>query len=970
MKGKKIVNPDITLSKQLSFVALDIETTGLDQDVDEIIEIAALRFSEGKIVEKYSVIIKPQKSVPVFIKKLTNITDRMLANGIKIQKALNELLDFVGNSILLCHNARFDVEFINTKLIMLGKNPLNNIIYDTLILSKIYLPDSRNHKLITLCDYFDIDLKGAHRAINDAEATGYLLMKILDFIQQNIDVKTNHLLKELSERAEEYSDLTDLLNRIVELQQQTTLLKKQTPWYNLPDHTYIEKLSENNEIMKLNDVFEEKGSLAQVYENYEFRAGQLEMAKTVKMAFEGKNHLLVEAGTGIGKSLAYLVPAVQYSHKNECRIIISTNTKNLQEQLFTEDLPWLQKCLKIPFKAVLLKGRSNYICEKKWQEVLKTWKRSAASWEIRDLMKLIVWKKFTKTGDIVENYSFDTGRMSATWKKVVADRHFCRGRRCPLAKSCYFMQKRILAEEANLVIINHHLLLADAIMDNSALGEYKKVVIDEAHNLPNTAHSEFGYSLSWPDIHNFFLQLFHIRKDFQGGELISLKRDLHSSDVGALQKNAMVKNIDTFINIIEESRGIIKPFFWEIGKTVKKTTKYGKLSFYQNPNEYKSARLMSMPDLSFIDRIDQLLNCLQAIKDAVNKISKNLKTIESSHLRNYDQYGEILDRIDGQVDEISTQLQSFQKPDYDAYTYWFSIINVEDDEYPAGVLNVVPLVIDKQMAHYFYDAKDSIIFTSATLAIRGIFKYYERRMGISLNESNKFDLKIVDSPFDYNKQSLVINTAWMPHYTDPFFFLQSIKLISKLSEYAPGGTLVLFTSYSDMDRAYKSLTEELPSNINLMIQSRTSSRSSLLKQFKEDGKGVLLGTSSFWEGVDVPGEALSQIIIYKLPFPSPGDPIVEGINRKLLRDQKRPFEYYTLPEALLKYRQGYGRLIRSKSDKGVIIVLDNRISTKRDRYGKYFIKVIPAETIFTSNAEETISIAVDWYSKYNFDPNN
>ena len=953
----------IPLSKQLDFIVLDIETTGLDFEKDDIIEIAALHFQNGEIKDTYSTFVKTHKPLPAFITKLTHITDEMLTTGTGIHSALEKLKKFVGDKTIVCHNTQFDIQFINTKLQNDNLVPLYNITWDTLTLARIYLPDANNHKLTTLIDYFELKLEGAHRAINDAEATGWLLLKEIDFIIENIDLKTNSLLAEMSQTAKEFSDIDNLLNIIVDEQKKTALTYTQNPKYKLPDLTYIKNDIEKEIDQPLADIFEPKGSLDAIYKDYEFRPGQLKMAECIQSAFKDKKHLLVEAGTGVGKSLAYLIPAMQYSWKHDSRVIISTNTKNLQEQIFTKDLPLLKKCLKIPFEAVLLKGRGNYICEKKWQEVMNTWKRTAAAWEIRDLMKLIVWKKFTATGDIVENNSFNPGRMSSTWKKLVADRHFCRGRRCSSAGSCHFMQKRVLADNANLVVINHHLLLADAVSENSVLGEYERLVIDEAHNLPNTAHTELGFSLSWSDFNGFFLQLFHIRKDYQSGELISLKKDLQSSNLDNSTKDTVTGIIESLINVINECQTIFMTFFWEMGEIVKICTKYGKLSYFTDMDEYKYARLNQPPDFSFVDQIPDLINCLITILKSVKILSMNLSGIDGSRLKNYDQHLESTEKIVKRIADFQENLEAFLEPDYDAYAYWFSILNVTDPEYPAGVINVVPLDISSQMTEYFYDNKESIVFTSATLAIRGIFKYYERRMGLPLTENDKVRLEIVDSPFDYNQQSVVLNTVFLPLYSDPYFLMQSMDLIAKASQRVPGGTLVLFTSYQDMDNAYKKLAEILPADIALMIQTRTSSRTSLLKQFSEDGRGILLGTSSFWEGVDVPGEALSQIIIYKLPFPSPGDPVVEAYTKKLARDQKAPFEYYTLPEALLKYRQGYGRLIRSTKDTGVIIVLDNRIARKHDRYGKYFVEVIPAKTIFSRSPEETISRVSNWFSQ-------
>lgn len=947
------------LSRQLDFVVLDIETTGLEPEQEEIIEIAAIKYEKSLEKDRYSTFVKPQKEVPAFIKKLTNITDEMLVKGRKEQKALMELKDFCKGKVLLCHNTAFDIEFINTRLRVYHQSPLNNICYDTLPLARIFLPTTENHKLETLVNWFGLELEGAHRAINDADATGRLFLKMLDFIEENIDIATTELLWRMSQRIEEYSNLELLLEKILNQQRQTALISRPKPVFKIPDKTYIASKVEKEVLQKCEDVFNENGALAGIYENYEFRDGQLEMADEVHRAFDDGVHLLVEAGTGVGKSLAYLVPSVIYSHKNQGKVIISTNTKNLQEQLFTKDLPLLSKCLSIPFKAVLLKGRGNYICEKKWQDVLHTWERTSTGWEIADLMKLVVWKKFTKTGDIVENNSFNTGRMGSTWKKVVSDHHFCQGRRCRYGSSCYLMKKRELAASANLVVINHHLLLADAQTENKSLGEYMHLVIDEAHNLPNVAHSELGFSLSWPDINYFFIFLFNIRKDVQTGALPAIKSDVQRSLIKQVSKDNIVQICEHLIKLIEECRESFPQYFWEMGETVQSCTKFGKLSYYQNVEEY--SRMKVKPDLSFMNQTDDLRMTLQRMFELSEMLEDNLKGVESEKIGNYETHLEAAGRVKDRLKEIDDQLAAFSQPDYDANAYWFSRMSVNSSDFPAGVLNVVPLEIKEQMQEYFYNTKQSIIFTSATLAIRNKFKYYERGMGIDVGDESKIRVKIVSSPYNYAEQSVILNTSYLPKYSDPFFFPQAVKFITEASKMVPGGTLVLFTSYNDMDAVYKKLAEVLPQDTKLLTQSRSGSRTSLLNQFRNDGKAILLGTSSFWEGVDVPGQALSQIIIYKLPFPSPGDPVVEAINKKLEREKKNSFNYYTLPEALLKYRQGYGRLIRSTTDTGVIIVLDNRIAKLHNRYGKYFIQTVPAETILCHDPQETSSRISSWF---------
>jgi len=502
---------------------------GFDFTDNEIIEIGAVRFIEGEKKEEFSLFIKPRGKVPTFIKQLTHITDEQLASGDSLKNGLNKLITFLEDDIVVCHNKQFDLGFINRKLELNDLPRLKNKEIDTLDLSRIYLPFTTNHKLETLANYFQVGLDKAHRAIYDAEATGMILLKIIDFIDNNIPLQLNFKLLEISQYAE--YDVSFFLEKVVAHQKKYALLSKKSADFKFHSRNHIYHKPARPRDYNVEEIFEEQGVFAGKFENYEIRNGQIQMAHAVTSAFRDLEYLLVEAGTGVGKSLAYLLPAIRHSIAENTKVIISTNTKNLQEQLFYKDLPAVRDHLDLPFSVTLLKGRRNYLCQSKWQEALFDVPGTFSQIEAVGLMNLLIWQHFTKTGDISENSSFNSRKDNLIWKKLMADRHFCHGKRCQFYTSCYLMDIRKKAENSNLVIINHHLLLADMNSDNSALGSYEYLIIDEAHNLPHLAPSELGLSLSYADFNNFFQQLFAIRNKYQSGILPAMKADVKKSKI-------------------------------------------------------------------------------------------------------------------------------------------------------------------------------------------------------------------------------------------------------------------------------------------------------------------------------------------------------------------------------------------------------------------------------------------------------
>ncbi|MCF7794554.1 MAG: DEAD/DEAH box helicase [Candidatus Cloacimonetes bacterium] len=934
----------------INFVALDIETTGFDFIDNEIIEIGAVRYKGSEETERFSVFIKPKKPVPQFIKQLTHISDEQLATGENLEDALARLLEFLGTDIVVCHNVYFDIGFLNAKYEKLGFPKLSNQTIDTLTLARIYLPFIQNHKLGTVAEYFNIDLSNSHRAIFDAKATAGILVELLQFIDENIPLSINHRLLDIAVSLRSMLGLVYLLEKIVNEQKKTALLSKKQSKIDFHNRNYIENKPEKIADVSIDDVFGNNGLFAKHFDKYESRQGQIDMADAILQKYMLSEFLLVEAGTGVGKSLAYLIPSIIFSNQNDNKkIIISTNTKNLQEQLFYKDLPAVSKSVNLPFKATLLKGRRNYLCTKKWLEVSMDMERMLSYSEMRSFMNLLVWKEFTQTGDISENTSFDPNREASLWKKISADSFVCRKRRCPHFKQCFLMNIRSKAEESNLVIINHHLLLADMTSEFAALGEYEYLIIDEAHNLPQLAQVELGTAISFPEVSNFFSSLFVARKKFQHGVLVSLKTAAVKSNFG--RKSDFIEQIDKTIQLIDDNKELFEKFFMEIRQTVEKKGSYGKL------------RIKDSDDHPFLsDYLSKIINFWAELSRSFLPIFEILSKVSKQRFIDHSQNMEILESIQQRIADYHILLSTYFNPNLKDFAYWMEVFPTSDLKYPSGFLCYCPLDVSTIFQAKLFESMRSIIFTSATIAIRDKFKYFSNRMGLDLLEEGFVQELVVQSPFDYKKQSLVLVAGFLPDPKDRFFSSQCLDIIRRSIEVSKAGTMVLFTAYKNLNEAYEELSDEFSANdILLMAQGKGMSRSAMLKEFRKHRSSVLLGTNSFWEGVDVPGESLELLILQKLPFMVPSEPIVEAYLEKLQAEGKDSFMHFMLPNSLLKYRQGFGRLIRHKTDRGVVLVLDNRIMTKR--YGQFFKDTVPANTHIAMNDLEVYDYLTKWFKK-------
>lgn len=609
------------------------------------------------------------------------------------------------------------------------------------------------------------------------------------------------------------------------------------------------------------------GVLSRWHPNYEFRPGQLEMAEAVESAIEDRKHLIVEAGTGTGKTLAYLVPAI-LSGK---RIVVSTGTKNLQEQLFYKDIPFLQQHFDREIRVCLMKGRANFACRQKIYDAEKEPILTGME-EVNDFKIIREWERTTETGDRAEILQLPED--STVWAKVDARRDTCTGQKCMQFERCFLTQMHQRAAASDILIVNHHLFFADLAVKEEDFGgiipEYAAVIFDEAHEIEEVAGSYFGAGIS-----NF--------------QVLDLLRD-----ISALARRKHFDSADLTSAIIQ-TQDLSDQFFARFPRVEGRSGFSSQAAFLaQNGDAYQSL-LMGM---------DLLESNLSLVHDAPEELIPLVRRLRF----------------------LRDTLKFWMESNTRELVYW-----IERRGKNGIYLQATPIDVSKLLEEKLFGQMDTVILTSATIAVQGSFDFAQKRLGLKNNRS-----ALVHSHFEYQKQALLYIPQHLPDPRSPGFTAAAADEIVDLLEYSEGRAFVLFTSYAQMKQVYERVSFRLP--YETLLQG-TAPRTALLEQFKTTPNCVLFATSAFWQGVDVPGDQLSCVIIDKLPFAAPSDPIVEA-RVALIREQGgNPFYDYQIPQAAIALKQGFGRLIRSRTDRGLLTLLDHRITSQR--YGQIFFDSLP-----------------------------
>ncbi|MBI4494012.1 MAG: DEAD/DEAH box helicase family protein [Chloroflexi bacterium] len=689
-----------------------------------------------------------------------------------------------------------------------------------------------------------------------------------------------------------------------------------------------------------------EGALGRSLASFEERPEQQAMVRSVAQVFNEAGTLLVEAGTGTGKSLAYLLPAAHFAVANNRRVVISTNTINLQDQLFRKDVPEIQRGTSLALRATVLKGRTNYLCLRRWYALLRT--DDLEPHERSLLIKTLLWVPRTTSGDRAELRL--VGREGEAWMRVCALAETCTPLHCQFHRAgvCFLARARRAAEDSHLVIVNHSLLLADIVSRSQVLPDYDHLVIDEAHHLEQEATNQLGWRTSQREL----LARLHLLVEPPGSPPAGLVRDtfrLLKRAPGSPRRGQEADRLSALeaqLQLAVERACEATDHLFALLRRVLEARGQGadgqltaRLSTAARAQPAWTEVELAWAELA--DRLQHLLALLgelqEQVEATVSAAFEELAEADSELAAQLTYWGEATQRLAAILAEYQPDLVA-----------WLSAARNEDIWVHAAPLHVGPLL---QQA--LFRSKDTVVLTSATLSTDGHFRYVKERLG--LEEADELRL---GSPFDYRQAALVYLPRDMPEPTQPGYQERVQQAILAQATALGGRCLVLFTSYAQLRATYLALRQPLAEvGITLLAQGQDgASRAALLDAFKADQGTVLLGTSSFWEGVDVVGEALSCLIVPRLPFSVPSDPIFEARSEAF----DDPFGQYAVPQAILRFKQGFGRLIRSRRDRGAVVVLDRRLDSKF--YGRAFLRSLPGCTLERGLLADAPAVARAWLS--------
>ena len=687
------------------------------------------------------------------------------------------------------------------------------------------------------------------------------------------------------------------------------------------------------EEIDIENYFAKDGILAKEIKGFEYRQEQEEMAQYIQDAINEDRKIIVEAGTGTGKTLAYLIPSIKWAVTNKKKGIMATNTINLQEQVLLKDIPLAKSIIKDEFSYVLVKGRNNYVCKRLFNELVlgKSIDIETFSMEAREQIEYILkWGNKTKTGDKAE-LPFEV--YPDVWELVQSTTELCLGKKCPYRKECFYMKTRMEKMEADILISNHHVFFADLNVraetdfdsEYLILPRYDMVIFDEAHNVESVARSYFSVEVSKISFTRLLNRIYQKKnkKKKEKSALIRVEETIDEKDLEDGQQyiyllNTLKEEISILQNIGDE-------YFDEIRKIYETNTEAPIKKSLNNFEMTKSRFLENLREKKdiFQSKLADFLNLMMSFNNVIDEEKdKNPEVINfNNHLKMFKAY----------IDSFKF-INSFED---DNYIYWLDINSKRTNV----ILTATPLNRAQKLSTVLFDNLDRLVFASATIVVNGNFDYFKKSLG--LDEEDCIEA-IIKSPFDYDEQmSVYIPSDIQDSENINAFVSDASKFILNILLKTNGKAFILFTSYTMLNQIYYSISKKLKDKGFEVFLHGDKPRSQIIKEFKEAENPILFGTTSFWEGVDVQGENLSNVIITKLPFLVPTDPVVSAISKKIEGDGGNSFMDFQLPEAIIKFKQGVGRLIRKKTDSGNIFILDNRILKKR--YGSLFINALPSQ---------------------------
>lgn len=904
-----------------SFVAFDLETTGLDPSKDEIIEFGLVKVIEGQETEVLTSLVRPGRSLPVRVKRLTGLQDSDFNEAPEIEDVLPQLLTFIGDLPMVGHNIRFDYDFLVTA----SGQQLKNELYDTLELSRYLLPSAGSHRLGDLCESLAIIIPSQHRALDDARGSANLLIKLLENCY-HYDAELLWQLSQLLKKAgSTWSPILESLSVKIIKQFPDRKITKTTlgaPFEDMPQRDKGQSVKRSIALEGCSQILGHNGSLAATLTRFQHRTQQSDMMEQVVKGLNESKIVLVEAGTGTGKSLAYLVPAIQWAQQNGERVLVTTHTIALQEQLCNKDIPLLANLPDLAFTAALLKGRSNYLCLRRWSAVMSDLLRSPE--EAAFLAKILIWLHQTQMGDKSE--LLVSYQELEHWYSICCESDGCLGSRCRyFSEGCFFMAARRRAEQADLVVVNHSLLLSDANADNMVLPSYGPLIIDEAHHLESCATEHLGRITGRTEVLRWLSTISKLTPKLEqillGEGQEEWQKLLHQTAEARLKSR---EHAVSFYEMLAR---------WAEGLSNGGEMRYS-LRFSSGDNEDDIPVLPSPVDSELDNLLFNLRTLCQCMVRIYERLTEGIAFDEDAPSITRD-----LSSWTSMGQELVQNLDVLCRHHKEEQVYWVE----GGGQQTEVILRSAPIDVGPVLYDKLFRESKAVILTSATLTVDGNFMHYRRSIGLDFLNDEQIIEKQLDSPFNYSEQALlcVAKDILQPNQLGENAYHDKLaEAVFNVSMAANGRTLVLFTSHRSLREVYHRLKEPYEKeDICLLGHELDGSRRRLVEHFINSKRVVLFGASSFWEGVDIPGDALSCVILVKLPFAPPNHPVIQARLQSIAKEGRNGFQEYQLPQAVIKFKQGFGRLIRDSSDKGTVVVLDGRLIEKR--YGSKFFNSLP-----------------------------
>ncbi|WP_160112359.1 ATP-dependent DNA helicase DinG [Salicibibacter kimchii] len=934
----------MNLNKSNKFVVIDVETTGnRPQDGDRIIEIGLAVVWNGEVTKTASSFVSCDQEIPPFVSRLTGITKDDLIDAPSFSELAPRILDDLDGACLVAHHIDFDLQFLNNELERAGYESFQGNVLDTVEMARMLYPTLDGYRLASLAEQFNLVHDQPHRAGSDAEVTAHLLL----LMKKKLYALPFVTLQQLEAcTTDTFSGMQLCIYEAMKTVR--TSHHKNDSSYAIYRDFALKKPQANNRTQAKVSIpfhaehfFGKDGALSSISPSFEHRNGQVDMAENVHACFEDGKHLIVEAATGTGKTLAYLYPAVYKSRENEAPVVIATETVALQQQIKDRDVPLLEKGLGLPIEAAVLKGRSHYLCLQKFAHFLEQIRgaRQASYDEQLSVAQLLIWLTETETGD-VEELNLPNGGY-ALWEELKSDPESCTHSNCTFFSRCYYPRARDNARQADLIITNHALLLTDHFQETSTLPSYEHLVVDEAHHLEEAAGRHLGASMSYQHFMRLYNQ-FGVQENAGLFANISVVIDRHPTAVSADWPNERKQELQS---LHYEWNQLFNALQTAIVKKDKRTR--------QKSEGYLPEDVVDTNVFDAWKRVEaggkDVIRAWRSITRTLKK--EALTPAEETLLQKVNTLCNDLEEAQSILASLLTSVEN--------EVYWAeSDANKRPDRLR---LYRRPINISEQLSGKFFSNTKSIILTSATLTVKGSFQYTIDQLGLTDTQPKCLQLS---SPFQYEKQAQLLVPEDFPEIRqdgEERFTEAVAQFLRSLTSSVNGRILVLCTSHQMVKAVSRMMKPHMQRlNYSLFAQGvNGDNRSKLVKQFRNQERSILMGTTTFWEGIDLPGEDVRALIIVRLPFAPPDDPVYMAKAKQIEASGGSAFSRLALPRAVLRFKQGFGRLIRTKRDRGLIFVLDKRII--QARYGKVFLRSLPTLPSVFAPSKELLARADEFF---------